>query len=217
MRVIVHDHPPPEPYDDDEEEEPEPSLDMPQAIVLPPGQSARERDAFLRWFQDRWGAFIHGKLLAWRGMREESAKDLAQRVLLVICAKVDPREPPVHMQGFLDRVIHHEVLNHRRPKRLDIAPDADADAAIAPGPSPESEADRAEHWAKIERYLTFLSPEEAEVFEGKERMGMTFEAIAGATGRSRATVARQHARALEKLAEMARASERETELGARRR
>ena len=53
------------------------------------------------------------------------------------------------------------------------------------------------------------------MFEAREQMGLTFELIAAAVGRPRATVAWQHACAMKKLQEMARASERETQLGAR--
>ena len=51
------------------------------------------------------------------------------------------------------------------------------------------------------------------MFEAREQMGLTFELIAVAVGRPRATVAWQHACAMKKLQEMARVSERETQSG----
>jgi RNA polymerase sigma factor (sigma-70 family) len=210
--VIVRDLPTPQP---EAEPEPELAVEPPRAIILPANQPVEEREAFMRWLDRQWGGFIHKTLLARRDVLAESAKDLAQHVLLVVCNQYDRREPPVNMRAFLDRVIQNEVRNHRRLRRLEIEPEADLELTLAPGPSPESEADRAERLAKLRRYLDDLSPEEAEVFAAREIDRMTFELIAAALQRPRATVARQHARALEKLAELARASERETALGAR--
>ena len=211
MRVIVRDLPP-----EEVDEEAEIAAEGPDAIVLPAGQSAQDRENFLRWLNDHWGGFIYMRLIGRQDVLEESAKDLRQRVLLVLCAQYEKQEVPANMRAFLDRVIEHEVCNHKRRWRPPIAPEADVDLEVASALGPESAALRAERREKLRRYLTHLTQEEAEVFEAKELRGLTFEEIVAALGRPRSTVARQHASAVEKLKELARVSERKVALGARR-
>ena len=212
VRVIVRDLPP----EDVNEEEAEISAKGPDAIVLPAGQSAQDRESFLRWLNHHWGGFIQQRLVGRGDVLEESAKDLRQRVLLVLCAQYEKQEVPRNMRAFLDRVIEHEVCNHKRRWSAPIAHGADVDAEVASALGPESAALRAERWEKLRRYLTHLTKEEAEVLEAKELIGLTFEEIVAALGRPRSTVARQHESAVEKLKELARLSERKVALGARR-
>ena len=72
----------------------------------------------------------------------------------------------------------------------------------------------AELWHKLKGYVGRLSKEEAEVFEARELHEISFRVIAQAVGRPHATVVKQHVRALEKLRDMARASERSPALRA---
>ncbi len=211
MRVIVRDLPP-----EEVDEEAEIAAEGPDAIVLPAGQSAQDRESFLRWLNHHWGGFIQQRLVGRGDVLEESAKDLRQRVLLVLCAQYEKQDVPRNMRAFLDRVIEHEVCNHKRRWSAPIAHGADVDAEVASAPGPESAALRAERWEKLRRYLTHLTQEEAEVFEAKELRGLTFEEIVAALGRPRSTVARQHDSAMEKLKALARLSERKVALGARR-
>lgn len=89
--------------------------------------------------------------------------------------------------------------------------------SAAGGDDPERIAEIAERREKLARYLTCLPPQEAEAVRCIDLLGLTIEEAAEALARPRATVAKQHQRAREKLEELVRASERETALGARRR
>src|SRR4051812_27961301 len=102
VRVIIRDLPEPEP----DEEEPEPWEDDPDAIIIPEDQPQADRDAFMRWAVKQWGGFIE-RTLALRGdVLAESAKDLRQRVLLVLWKfyKKEKKEPH-NMLAYLDDVI----------------------------------------------------------------------------------------------------------------
>jgi DNA-directed RNA polymerase specialized sigma24 family protein len=108
----------------------------------------------------------------------------------------------------------HLICNHGRLARVKAGAGEDAEAVPTRVPDPEQAVRRAELWHKMEGYVGRLSKEEAEVFEARELHGMTFEAIATVVDRPLDTVVSQHARALAKLRDMARASERPAALRA---
>jgi RNA polymerase sigma factor (sigma-70 family) len=211
-RAIVRDLPPEEP----DEEEPEEPAPRPTTIIVPPGQHARDRAAFMTWLDANWGAFILKTVLAQGGVSEESTKDLRQEVLLILCEQYDKHVAPTHVMRFLERVIENETANHLRRWKVPIDRGADLDAEVDPGHSPESAAALAEQWDSFQRFLDQLTPAEAEVVEARELHGLTFKQIAEVLGRPLPTVVHQHARGLEKLQELARASEQATALDARR-
>jgi RNA polymerase sigma factor (sigma-70 family) len=124
--------------------------------------------------------------------------------------------PPANVPGFLTEVVRKEVANHKRRWRPEIQHGADADAEMSNAPDPEGTAELAERSAKLERYLVHLPVEEAEAIRCIDLFELTLEQTAQAVRRPRSTVAAQHARAKEKLKEMARESERATTFGARR-
>jgi RNA polymerase sigma factor (sigma-70 family) len=218
VRVFVRDLPVPAriaPPEEEEQEEPPPDP-FPRVIVFPPNQPVEERDAFVRWVDKQWGAFIDMKLR--RGdILEESARDLHQKVLMFASAEYEKQKrPPQNVQAFLDTVIVHVICTHGQRVRPEFDEDTEADATAASAPTPESAAARAELLEKLRRYVTHLAPEEAEVFEAREVRGLTFEEIAAALGRSLSTVSSRYDRALRKLRDLARASERRATLRARR-
>jgi RNA polymerase sigma factor (sigma-70 family) len=116
--------------------------------------------------------------------------------------------PPAKVTRYVETVVQHLILNHGGLARLKCASDADVDEQVAVAPDPEQAVRRAELWHKMKGYVGRLSKEEAEVFEARELHGMIFEVIAAALDRPLGTVVSQHARAIEKLRDMARASER---------
>ncbi|MEO7328408.1 MAG: sigma factor-like helix-turn-helix DNA-binding protein [Minicystis sp.] len=73
----------------------------------------------------------------------------------------------------------------------------------------------AQRWEKVIGYLDHLPEAEAEVIRCIDLKEMTIVETAAVLGRARSTMASQHARASENLAELARASERAEELGRR--
>jgi RNA polymerase sigma-70 factor (ECF subfamily) len=77
-------------------------------------------------------------------------------------------------------------------------------------------AARAEHRAKIRRYIDQLPEEEAEAIQLVDLMEMSVAAAAEALGRPRGTVVTQLVRARKMLCDLALASERATTLGAPR-
>jgi RNA polymerase sigma-70 factor (ECF subfamily) len=211
VTVIVNDIPLPEPR-----RAPEPADAFPRAVIVPPNRTAAEQEALARSIREQYGSFIRERLLRRGDLAEESTKDLEQRIVLVVCARVEENAPPKKVRGFIRAVLRNEVANHKRLRRPDIQLDADIDAIIASAPGPETNATRAEQRAKLERYIAQLSPEEAAVIRAVDGEGLTLDEAAAMLGRPRGTVATQHDRAREKLREMARASERAAALGARR-
>ena len=106
------------------------------------------------------------------------------------------------------------ICTHGQLARVKAGAGDDADELPAAVKDPEQEVGHAELWHKMEGYVDRLSKEEAEVFKARELHGMIFEVIALAVDRPLDTVVSQHARAMEKLRAMARASERPAALRA---
>jgi RNA polymerase sigma factor (sigma-70 family) len=183
-------------------EPPEPS---PQVIVLPAGQPAHERGAFLEALCKEHGAFVE-RVLILQGILPESAKDLRQCVLLILCAHVDNEEPLENVRAFLKRVAQNEAWNHKRRRRPQGG--ADEDAAICEAPDPEQQAEDAELRGKLLRYLALLPEAEQELVRRVDFEGTPIEQIVAEGGRPRTSVVRELNRARDKLADLARASRR---------
>jgi RNA polymerase sigma factor (sigma-70 family) len=77
---------------------------------------------------------------------------------------------------------------------------------------PEEAALRAELFEKLDRYRAELSPQEAEVLDAREVRGLSFQEIGDALGLDKSTVFNIHKRAVQKLRDLADASERGTKL-----
>ncbi len=156
-----------------------------------------------------------------RDLQEASAKDVRQRVLVILCKHLDEhveREKmgPEEVRAFLRGVIRKEVGNHARGRRRGLPGGADADGVICAAPDPERAAVLAEHRAKVARYIGMLSPAEAEVVRAIDLDGMLVDEAARKLELPRGTVSTVHIRARQKLREIALASERATTLGVRR-
>jgi RNA polymerase sigma factor (sigma-70 family) len=179
----------------------------PDAVIVPANRPAEERQAFLDWLYREHREFIEQQL-RYHGILPESAKDLRQRVLLILGDRVDESTPPETVRAFARGVVRNEAMKHKQRWRPNVQQGVEPDGETASAPSPETDAARAEQREKLRRYLDMLSPAEAEVIRAIDFDGMTFDEAADALGRKRGTVVTQHARALERLKEMAAASER---------
>lgn len=170
------------------------------------------RDAFLASMDAQWGDLIlHelGKEIARRkDGAQESAKDLRQKVLLVLCRRFEehvaqtgepwaPDYPGAYLRGVSRNVARdHFKAKARRPA---ITRGIEVDETAGAGLDPEETARHGELLAIFERERGTLTAEEAEVFEGRVSLGMTFPALAAVLGRPVSTVHVQHRRAVEKL------------------
>jgi RNA polymerase sigma factor (sigma-70 family) len=203
VTVIVQPPPAPEP-----KRAPDPWDHRPAVVIVPPPRPERDREAFLRSLCAQHGDFIRRTLLRRGDITAESTKDIQQRVLLVVDAHVQEHGEPENIRGFLTGVIRNEVRRHKRRWRPDVDPGADAEAAFETTPSPETQARRGEQREKLARYLACLAPEEAEVVQAIDILGLTVDATAELLGRPRGTVSTQLTRARQKLLDLAAASER---------
>lgn len=216
VRVLVHDHPAPAPAWED----PEPPRRGPEVMIVPASQLGEGRDAFIASLDAKWGGFIEKELARWHDVAKASRPDVHQEVLVILCAHHEKEEKAGRptalgsVQAFLRTVVGNAARNHgakkkRRP-RLDLGVDLgeEPDAGL----DPERAAVIAELQEKLGRYRQELTNEEKEVFEAREVDGLTFEMIAALLGRPYSTIRDEHARAMERLRALARASERGTAL-----
>jgi RNA polymerase sigma factor (sigma-70 family) len=189
------------------------------SVLLDPRWRAT-RDAFLASVDKRWGEIILEELSRLIARQKdgvkESAKDLWQKVLLVVSGRFEqhvaqtgeawaPDNPGAYLRGVSRNIAReHFRAKARRPAiergvEVDETPDA--------VPDPEEATSHAELLAIFERERGTLTAEEAEVFEGRASLGMTWPAIAAVLERPISTVQTQLARAVAKLqAIVARAS-----------
>jgi DNA-directed RNA polymerase specialized sigma24 family protein len=184
-------------------EEPGPDLD-------PRWRAAR--DAFVASMGAEWGSYILEELQRaiarrWDGAKE-SAKDLRQKVLLILSRRYEQHVAetgaawaPDNPKAFLRGVSHNVARHHFRAKesRPAIERGVEVDETSNTGLDPEEAARHAQLLATFERERGTLTEEEAEVFEGRMSLGMTFPAIAAVLRRPISTVYAQFARAVEKL------------------
>ena len=207
----------------------------PDAVIIPEGQLAEllpdglvealeetgpdldprwraARDAFLASVDAKWGWLILQELIKeiarQKDGAKESAKDLCQKVRIVLCRRyaehvVQTGEAWVldNPKAYLRSVSRNVARNHAKMKsrRPAIERGVEMDGAADAGPTPEEEASHAELLAIFERERGTLTAEEAEVFEGRASLDMTFPAIAAVLRRPVSTVHAQYARAVEKL------------------
>jgi RNA polymerase sigma factor (sigma-70 family) len=181
------------------------------SVALDPRWRAT-RDAFLASMDKQWGELILeelGRLIVRRkdGV-QESAKDLHQKVLLVLSHRFEqhvaqtgeawaPDNPKAYLCGVSQNVARdHFRAKARRPAiARGVEVDETPDAALDPEEA-ASHAQLLEMWRRDRETLT---AEEAEVFEGHALLGMTFPVIAAVLRRPLGTVYSQYRRAVEKL------------------
>jgi RNA polymerase sigma-70 factor (ECF subfamily) len=194
-------------------------------IILPPNQPADERNAFLAEIEARYGDYIRREIARRHGVAPGSRDDVRQNVLLILCDQLDKGKeagkpgPLEKGPKYIHTVVDNAVRNHtaKKARRPQTDAGAEVDEAATSAPSPEQAVAHAELCAKLERYRAQLTKEEEEVLHAREILGLSFEEIAEQLGRSRATVFSQHTRAVEKLRDMATASERAATHRAKRR
>jgi DNA-directed RNA polymerase specialized sigma24 family protein len=170
------------------------------------------RDAFLASLDAQWGPLIlHelGQAIARRkDGAQESAKDLHQKVLLVVSrrfeqhvARTGTAWAPDHPGAYLRSVSRNVARDHFKAKARRPAIERGVEVDETPGaaPDPEEAASHVEMLAIFERERGNLTPEEAEVFEGRVSNDMSFPAIDAVLRRPVSTVQTQYGRAVEKL------------------
>jgi DNA-directed RNA polymerase specialized sigma24 family protein len=181
------------------------------SVALDPRWTAA-RDAFLASISAEWGWLILqalGKEIARRrDGAQESAKDLRQKVLLVVCrrfeehvARTGEAWAPDNAGPYLRGVSRNVARDHFKAKarRPAITRGVEVDETAGTGLDPEEAACHVQLLATFERERGTLPAAEAEVFEGRVSLGMTFPAIAAVLGRPVSTVHVQYRRAVEKL------------------
>jgi len=179
-------------------------------VALDPRWKAA-RDEFVASMGAEWGAYILQELeraIARRNGAKESAKDLRQDVLLVLCRRYAQHVTRTgeawtldHPKAYLDRVCENVARNHAKAKRRmpAIERGVEVDETSGAGADPEEASRRAQLLEIFKRDRGTLSVEEAEVFEGHASLDMTFPAIAAVLRRPIGTVYSQYRRAVEKL------------------
>ena len=187
------------------------ALEEGPSVALDPRWTAA-RNAFLDSVDAKWGGLILeelGRVIARRkDGAQESAKDLRQKVLLVLCRRYEKHVAQTGKAWALDNperylcgVSRNVAREHFRAKarRPAITRGVEVDETPGAVPDPEEAARHRQLLAIFERDPGTLTEEEAEVFEGRAAHDMTFPAIAAVLGRPVSTVHHQYRRAVEKL------------------
>lgn len=203
VQIIVKAPPPPPPPP------PPPRPLFPQAVVIPANSSAEDVDAFVTGLCEQHRDFML-QVLRWRGdVLEESAKDLAQNVLVSLWQYVRAHDPPTNVRGFLFDLIDKEVIDHKRwmGRRPPLDREADPHAAPDSAPNPEEAVDAVQHMQKVERCIAGLPYREAEVVRYIALLEKTIAAAAKAFKRPKSTVAAERHRGMAKLKALANAPE----------
>ncbi len=197
VQIIVHAEPEPP------SSEPPPEPRFPVAIFVPDNQPAEYLDQVFNSLCEQHRDFVVQVLRGRGDVLEESAKDLAQNVMLTLWNYVRQKEPPRNVRGFLRDLIDKEVIDHKRMKGRRPAFDRDADPLemADSAPDPEQSVDALQHLAKVERGMASLPRWEAEAVRYIELLEKTIEQTARAVGRPLSTVAAQHARGMARLKE----------------
>jgi RNA polymerase sigma-70 factor (ECF subfamily) len=177
----------------------------PQAAGAPGDSDAEQEDALYR----RFGPYVDALLQKQWGVKPGAAEDLRQEALLLFCRKVRAETRVEKPEAYLFGVLRNMVGNHRRAWAPDVALDADLDAQQSRAVDPEQSAVEKERWAKVERYMTYLTPREAELVELIDFEGLSLAEVAEKLGSTVPTVSRHHAADVDKLAELARKSAEE--------
>jgi RNA polymerase sigma factor (sigma-70 family) len=172
-------------------------------------QSPEDLDEVFTSLCEQHHDFVMGVLRARRDVLEESAKDLAQNVLMALWRYVREREPPRNVRGFLFDLIEKEIIDDKRTqgRRPALDGEVDAEAMADSAPDPEQSVDAVQHLEKVERCLAALPEAEAEAVCYIELLETTIEQTSRAVNRPQSTVAAQHARGMTKLRELANAPE----------
>lgn len=214
VQIIVKAPPPPAPP---RLHPPQPRF--PQAIIVPPDQPAEFLDAIFTTLCDQHRAFVLEVLRARGDVLAESAKDLAQEVLVALWHYVREKKPPTNVRGFLVDLIDKKVIDHKRTMGRRPALDREADLHAAPdsAPDPEQSVDALQHLEKIERCIAELPHREAEAVRYIALLETTIEQTAKAVKRPQSTVAAECTRGMEKLKALANAPEEPAPAGNSRR
>lgn len=196
---------------------PAPPAQTASTVIVPPPTPEVDRGDLIEELCGLERDYILKTLLKQRGLSAESAQDLTQITLLALAVEAaEPgrlRNPRKYVNGVMRNLLRDRHNLRLRAPEMDE--EADLDAEVDGSRSPESEAELAERWAKLERYLAELPAGEAEAFRRCELEGQTIEEAAEAMGRPRSTVADRLRRAYAKLRARVQESVRGTQLAGR--
>jgi RNA polymerase sigma factor (sigma-70 family) len=184
---------------------------MPPFDSTPPplGPPGNDRKALLNDLCKQHGGLIQRLLDHRNDVPDESKKDLAQRILLILCAHVEKTgKVPEKMGGYLKEVVRKEVRNHKGRWRPAVEDGADVAEQSSTEDDPEGTAELRELREKLDRYVADLPEACADVIRCTYLLEMTLDETAAALGRPRSTVYSQLESARERLDELARNSER---------
>jgi RNA polymerase sigma factor (sigma-70 family) len=191
--------------DEAPEREPEAPPSIPRVVVRPPAGAHREHDAAMKRLFEEHGEFILSTFRRLRGnVVEESTRDLAQEVLILLHKRLSLGELHENVRGFLVDTIEHELQNHRRRWKPDCDRDADALEEPSPETGPEGRVAVAEERRLLEGWIEALPEKHAEAIRCFALEEMSLEEAGTALGRKPGTVAVHVARGKEKLRELAR-------------
>ena len=200
-----------------------------QAVIVPPGLSQQEREAVMKSIDARYRPWIQAAARREGGISEDSTQDLAQRVLLIVCAQIEARREGVprllwerardgrplaggdgrdDVKAYLQGIARNEARNYKRGWKPPIAPGADGDDKAVSTPGPAGRLSLAEERARLARYVGELPAELADVVRCLDFEAMSGPETAAHLGIPLGTVKTRHARAVEALEERARASDR---------
>jgi RNA polymerase sigma factor (sigma-70 family) len=208
VQIIVRAPPPPPPPEPPPSSKPPEPL-YPRAIVVPANASAEYLDALFTRLCALHRDFVLQVLLSRGDVLAESAKDLAQNVLVDLWKYVRENRSLKNVRGFLVDLVDKEVVDHKRwmGRRPPLDREADPEAASDHAPDPEQAVDDVQHMAKVQRCMASLPHREAEAVRYIELLEETLEKTAKAVKRPLSTVAAQHDRGMARLKELANAPE----------
>ncbi len=135
-----------------------------------------------------------GPLLVWVGQADGVAEDVVQQTFIALSSVAEPPENPV---AWLFATARNIAINERKKLRRGRS----RQRAVAVGESRPCEIWKSQQAADLAEQLERLSEELREAVVAHIWGGMTFDEIAIATNRSKATVWRQYQRALNLLRE----------------
>ena len=148
---------------------------------------------------------------------EESKKDIAQRVRMVLSKHVhETGKAPPNVVGFLTETVRKVVADHKKKKRLDVEDGASASQRPSTEADPEGTAELRELQQKMASYTAELPAHLKEVLWCVHGLEMSLDDTATALSVSRTTVKERLAAAKEMLDKRARASERRADERVRR-
>jgi RNA polymerase sigma-70 factor (ECF subfamily) len=163
----------------------------------------------------------------WRSARRERllvnhADDVVQDVFVTVHRRLTDYDPAAPIRGWIYGIIRNVIASHKRRFRRKDAPltgseidEAGEERFVSTAPSPAAQAEQSEAVVLLERLLSRLAPEKAEVLVLAHLEQMTVPEIAEGTGENINTIYSRLRTARRELDELL-ATERRAESGRQR-